>query len=50
MINGIGIVLKSKLLKSFGSIKNIKSASKKDLMTVDGISEKIAMKIKKGLS
>ncbi len=50
MINGIGIVLKSKLLKSFGSIKNIKSASKKDLMTVDGISEKIAVKIKEGIS
>tara|TARA_B100001287_G_C22675884_1_gene527641 strand:- start:955 stop:2736 length:1782 start_codon:yes stop_codon:yes gene_type:complete len=50
MIDGIGIVLKSKLLKSFGSIKNIKSASKKDLMTVDGISEKIAVKIKEGIS
>ena len=50
MIGGIGIVLKSKLLKSFGSIKNIKSASKKDLMTVDGISEKIAVKIKEGIS
>ena len=50
MIDGIGVVLKSRLLKSFGSIKSIKSASKKDLMTVDGISEKIAMKIKKNLS
>tara|TARA_Y100000816_G_scaffold289075_1_gene274833 strand:- start:1486 stop:3267 length:1782 start_codon:yes stop_codon:yes gene_type:complete len=50
MIDGIGIVLKSRLLKSFGSMKSIKSASKKDLMTVDGISEKIAIKIKKGLS
>ena len=50
MIDGIGVVLKSRLLKSFGSMKSIKSASKKDLMTVDGISEKIAMKIKKGLS
>ena len=50
MIDGIGVVLKSRLLKSFGSMKSIKSASKKDLMTVDGISEKIAIKIKKGLS
>ena len=50
MIDGIGVVLKSRLLKSFGSMKSIKSASKKDLMTVDGISEKIAMKINKGLS
>ena len=47
MIDGIGVVLKSRLLKSFGSMKSIKSASIKDLMTVDGISEKIAMKIKK---
>ena len=50
IIDGIGVVLKSKLLKNFGSIKNIKSASKKDLMTVDGISEKIAVKIKEGIS
>ena len=49
IIDGIGVVLKSKLLKKFGSIKNIKSASKKDLMTVDGISEKIAQKIKEGI-
>mgnify|MGYP001391695484 FL=1 len=50
MIDGIGVVLKSKLLKSFGSMKNIKSARKKDLMSVEGISEKIAIKIKKGIS
>ena len=50
MIDGVGIVLKSKLLKNFGSIKNIKSARKKDLMTVDGISEKIAQKIIEGVS
>ena len=49
IIDGIGVVLKSKLLKNFGSIKNIKSASKKDLMTVGGISEKIAQKIKEGI-
>ena len=49
IIDGIGVVLKSKLLKNFGNIKNIKSASKKDLMTVDGISEKIAQKIKEGI-
>ena len=49
IIDGIGVVLKSKLLKKFGSIKNIKSASKKDLMTVGGISEKIAQKIKEGI-
>ena len=44
-INGIGNTLKQRLLKKFKSIKNIKLTSKEDLMTVDGISEKIAKKI-----
>jgi ERCC4-type nuclease len=30
------------LLKKFKSIKNIKHASKEELMTVDGINERIA--------
>ena len=41
-IPGIGEVLKSRLLKKFKSIKNIKHASKEELMTVDGINERIA--------
>ncbi len=48
-IEGIGRVKKLKLIKKFKSIKNIKSASKKDLMLVEGINEKIAMKIKENL-
>jgi len=45
-IKGIGIILKKRLLKKFKSIKNIKFASETDLMTVEGISEKIAREIK----
>jgi len=45
-IEGIGKVKKQRLIKKFKSIKNIKSASKQDLMLVEGINEKIVMKIK----
>ena len=44
-IKGIGVVLKSRLIKNFKSIKNLKSASISDLMTVEGINEKIANRI-----
>ena len=36
-IDGIGAILKKRLLKNYKSIKNIKSADIKDLMTVKGI-------------
>ncbi len=45
-INGVGNILKKRLLKKFKSIKNISLASINDLMTVEGISDKIAFKIK----
>ena len=45
-IKGIGKVLKSRLIKKFRSIKNIKRIDEKELMTVEGISEKMAKKIK----
>ncbi len=48
-IEGIGKVKKQRLIKKFKSVKNIKSASKKDLMLVEGINEKIVMKIKENL-
>ena len=48
-INGIGPVLKKRLLKKFKSLKNIKEASSVDLMTVEGINEKIAKLIIKKL-
>jgi len=48
-INGIGPVLKKRLLKKFKSIKNIKEANLIDLMTVEGINEKIARLIIKEL-
>ena len=41
-IKGIGNILKQRLLKRFKSIAKIKLASANDLMTVDGINEKIA--------
>ena len=46
MIKGIGKILKTRLLKRFKSIKKIKEASLQELMTVEGINEKIAHKIK----
>ena len=48
-IEGIGEVLKKRLLLNFKSIKNIKSAKIEDLMTVKGINAKIAQLIKEKL-
>jgi excinuclease ABC subunit C len=48
-IRGVGRILKQRLLKKFKSINNIKFASLDDLMTVDGINEKIAKIIKNEL-
>ena len=41
-IKGVGTILKRRLMKKFRSIKNIKGANLIDLMTVEGINEKIA--------
>jgi len=48
-IEGIGEVLKKRLLLNFKSLKNIKSANVEDLMTVKGINAKIAQLIKEML-
>ena len=48
-IEGIGEVLKKRLMINFKSLKNIKSANIEDLMTVKGINVKIAKSIKKKL-
>ena len=48
-IQGIGGVLKRRLLLNFKSLKNIKSANIEDLMTVKGINAKIAKLIKEKL-
>ena len=48
-IVGIGKVKKQRLIKKFKSIKKIKLASKTDLMLVEGINEKIVMKIRENL-
>ena len=44
-IEGIGEILKKRLIQKFKSIKNVKSADIKDLMTIKGINEKIAKNI-----
>ena len=46
LVPGIGQVLKRRLLNKFKNIKSINEASTEDLMTLDGISEKIAQEIK----
>ena len=48
-IEGIGEVLKRRLLFHFRSIRNIKSANIEDLMTINGINVKIATLIKERL-
>ena len=48
-IEGIGRVLKKRLLKHFKSLKNIKSAEFEELMTIKGINVKIAKLIKEKL-
>ena len=48
-INGIGSVLKTRLMKKFKNIQKIKDASIEQLMTVDGINEKMAKNIQNEL-
>jgi len=48
-VEGVGVVLKKRLLLNFKSLKNIKSANIEDLMTVRGINAKIAKIIKEKL-
>ena len=45
-IRGVGNILKRRILSEFKNIKNIRRSSIDDLMTVDGINDKIASKIK----
>ena len=49
-IQGVGIILKKKLLTKFKNITSIKSASDEDLMTISGINAKMAKNIKKILT
>ena len=48
-IEGVGIILKQRLLRRYKSIKNLKLASIHDLMTINGISERIAKSIKENI-
>jgi excinuclease ABC subunit C len=45
-IDGVGEVLKKRLILKYKSLKNIKSSNIEDLMTVKGINAKIAKLIK----
>tara|TARA_X000000950_G_scaffold288894_1_gene408151 strand:+ start:2302 stop:4083 length:1782 start_codon:yes stop_codon:yes gene_type:complete len=47
LIKGIGKIKKQRLLKEFKNINSIKIASIRELMTINGINEKIALNIKK---
>ncbi|OQX72016.1 MAG: excinuclease ABC subunit C [Candidatus Cloacimonas sp. 4484_275] len=49
-IKGVGTETKFRLLKEFGSVKNIKKAEINDLMSVKGIGRKLAEKILSELS
>tara|TARA_B110000090_G_C13385552_1_gene447555 strand:- start:657 stop:2444 length:1788 start_codon:yes stop_codon:yes gene_type:complete len=49
LIPGIGNILKKRLLIKFKNIKSINLASKQDLMTIEGINDKMANIIKKTL-
>ena len=46
LVQGIGKVLKRRLLNKFKNIKTISEASIEELMTINGINEKIAQEIK----
>ena len=46
LVPGIGQVLKRRLLNKFKNIKSVSDASIEDLMTINGINEKIAQEIK----
>ena len=46
LVPGIGWVLKKRLLNKFKNIKTVSEASIEDLMTINGINEKIAKEIK----
>ena len=48
-IDGIGEVKKKQLLKEFGSVEKIKNASIDELVSVKGINEELARKIKEKL-
>ena len=45
-IEGVGDVLKKRLLQNFKSLRNIKAANLEDLMTVEGINVIIAKLIR----
>ena len=49
LVPGVGKVLKTNLLSKYKNIQTISKTSIEDLMTINGINEKIAKKIKSTL-
>ena len=49
LINGVGPIIKNRLLKKFKNIKNIRNASVHDLLSVQGVSKKLCEQIQQGL-
>ena len=49
-ISGVGKIKKEKLIKEFKSVENIKKLSISDLIKVEGINEKLAIKILENLN
>ena len=49
-IEGIGPVIKRRLIKKYKNIKNIKNASSEDLMLVKGVNKKLCERIQQGLN
>jgi excinuclease ABC subunit C len=50
LIEGVGPVLKKRLLKKFKNINEIKNASAEDLQLVKGINKKLCERIQQGLN
>tara|TARA_B110000438_G_scaffold188283_1_gene179923 strand:- start:2457 stop:4313 length:1857 start_codon:yes stop_codon:yes gene_type:complete len=49
-INGIGKIKKTKLIKKFGSVENIKKASILEISSINNINKNLAIKIKESLN
>ncbi len=50
LIPGVGKILKGKLLRRYKNIRSIKNSNIEDLMTINGINERIAHEIKRHLN
>ena len=49
LIEGVGPIIKKRLLKKFKNINNIRNASAHELLSVKGVSKKLFARIQQGL-